>query len=351
MTGLKYPRITIITAVLFFTFVADFTAAKIAFRNRGGEINKFRTPDGYFHHGLLPNRVGTENWGDAAYKVYTNSLGFRDREIRNVSRKATGRRILFIGDSFAEGVGIPYEKTFIGILGRRYTTIEMLNAGAVSYSPKLYYLRTRYLLEEVKLEFDELYVFMDLSDIQDETIYKQFRPNTKEYGAFGSVVAIKKGLKRNSIVLYYLDRVKDIVIAKKNREIIKTRYEERARWTYDEQIYEKWGREGIVLAKQNMRYLADLCKEHAVKLTIVVYPWPQQIRQKDLNSKQVVLWRKFAEENSAGFIDCFPDFIDEALNPDTIIDTYFIAGDIHWNEAGHQLVAQKIALKIPDAEK
>jgi len=53
---------------------------------------------------------------------------------------------------------------------------EILNAAAVSYSPRIYYLKTKYLIEEKGLVFDELYVFIDISDIQNEIVYQNFYP-------------------------------------------------------------------------------------------------------------------------------------------------------------------------------
>jgi hypothetical protein len=47
--------------------------------------------------------------------VFTDSLGFKDASRRAVPDR---RRILFIGDSFTEGVGLPYEQTFVGLFAR-----------------------------------------------------------------------------------------------------------------------------------------------------------------------------------------------------------------------------------------
>ena len=77
--------------------------------------------------------------------MFTNSLGFRDRTVREIPLASKQKRILLIGDSFIEGMGVPYENSVAGILGEslKADATEVLNAAAVSYSPKLYFLKTR----------------------------------------------------------------------------------------------------------------------------------------------------------------------------------------------------------------
>lgn len=48
----------------------------------------------------------------------------------------------------------------------------MLNAAVSSYSPIIYWRKIQHLIEDRKLDFDALFVFLDLSDPQDETFYK-----------------------------------------------------------------------------------------------------------------------------------------------------------------------------------
>ena len=111
--------------------------------------------------------------GPAAQKLYTNSLGFKDGKIRDVPAAGDTKRILLIGDSFTEGVGLEFEQTFAGMLylagQKRAEKIEFLNAGVISYSPAIYYKKIKYLLD-AGLKFDEVVVFSDLSDVQDEAI-------------------------------------------------------------------------------------------------------------------------------------------------------------------------------------
>ncbi len=57
-----------------------------------------------------------------------------------------------------------------------------------------------------------------------------------------------------------------------------------------------------------MRALADLLAARNIPLTIVVYPWAQQLAQGDRDSRQVALWREFCAGRCKAFINLFPVF-------------------------------------------
>src|SRR5258708_707016 len=83
-------------------------------------VKTFREKHPYYHHGLTSMANGIyENYDDNIYKVYTNSLGFKDFYPKNISAGVNKRRILFIGDSFTEGLGVPVEKTFYGLVSSK----------------------------------------------------------------------------------------------------------------------------------------------------------------------------------------------------------------------------------------
>ena len=55
------------------------------------------------------------------------------------------------------------------------------------------------------------------------------------------------------------------------------------------------------------------------------------------------LWETFCEGNAAGFLDLFPAFAPGAgETSDDVYAQFFIEGDVHWNGAGHGLVAREI---------
>ena len=127
-------------------------------------FNSFRTKHYYYHHGLLPNQETMAAWGALVYPMHTNSLGLIDSTVYRVNRETGNHRILILGDSHSEGVGVPYLKTFAGRLAKSLKPhgIEVINGSAVSYSQKIEYLKAEYLIEKKGLEVDEIIVMMGL---------------------------------------------------------------------------------------------------------------------------------------------------------------------------------------------
>jgi lysophospholipase L1-like esterase len=351
----RHPKTTLGLVSLFLVILADLLAGLLLIPR---DYNEFRRPHPYYHHGLRRNRVAVARWGPIEYPMYTNSLGLRDSQVRDVPLATARRRFLFVGDSFTAGVGVPYEETFVGrIEGRlRPAGIDVLNAAVVSYSPKLYYKKVHYLMER-GLEFSDLVVFIDISDPHNEIAYEEFKP--ADFPIMARLrYAVREFLNSRSF-LYYAVRVQlqrfgliavnelqgdglfpclcgidpDLLADDQFRA-------SEGIWTIDRVVYERYGKRGLELAATNMRRLVGLCRSRGIGVTIAVYPWPNQIFADDLESIQVSFWRDFAERNRIGFLNLFPDFINEEP-PETQYGRYFILGDAHWNAAGHALVAER----------
>ena len=112
----------------------------------------------------MPNIDVTEQWGGKFKKrLITNSLGFRDFTNRNILKKNDKKRILLIGDSFIEGAGYDYVYTIGGLL-QNYLgeEFEVLNSAVGSYSPSIYFFKTKHFLSE-GYQFDYALIFLDIS--------------------------------------------------------------------------------------------------------------------------------------------------------------------------------------------
>ncbi len=350
----KNPKKTITGFLILMFLIFDFSAGNII--NEKKEIIKkaARIPHEYFHHGLAANFSGVDYWGDQQYSLQTNSLGFKGTFEKEIKKKKEKRRILFLGDSFTEGIGIAYEDSFVGILEKKYPEFEILNAGVAGYSPKLYFLKMKYVLEEVQLELDELIVFVDLSDVLDEFRYRDFLPTNQEKRST-TIRKIKQLLESNSLVYNRLRYFKNNYRSNKEKEKHRAKpvAEKLAKdfihtdplegiqyWTVDEKMFSNWGEEGLEMAMSNMDSLYLLCQMQNIKMTVAIYPWPVQIKRNEIDSKQVLAWKNFTQARNIRLINYFPDFILEANAVDQ--QQFFIEGDIHWNKMGHQKIAEKI---------
>lgn len=188
-------------------------------------------------------------------------------------------------------------------------------------------------------------VFLDLSDIHNQAndYVVDDRGNVRSVSPPSNWAVTKRFLKGNSMILRLLDAIKDWF---QYRAFLEQAEEgERFRidttlagWTIDENKLQSYGHRGLETARKHMDQLAELTESRGIPLTVVVYPWPDQIWYRDLDSIQARFWREWAAGRSVDFLNLFPLFID-ALDPKAVIERYFIPYDTHWNRAGHRRVA------------
>ncbi len=352
---LRNPKTTITLSILFFIsflvsldlFVGQFFVNKIPYMRNS-----------LYHHGLAPNWNGPLAFGDYIKPFYSNNIALRDKVNRIVKLHDKKYRILFVGDSFTEGVGMAYDETFVGIISKRFdqSRFEILNASVISYSPKLYYLKIKHLIENVGLKFDELVVCVDISDIQDEIVYESFQPSVSHISFF--VDHLLFFLRNNSMTYREITKIQDRLNSRPDGSWLDKLSlgfqglaqredfdEQRPKWAYDDEIYRIWGERGFRMATKNMDKLVKLCREHRVKITIVVYPWPSEFINKNFDSRNVTLWKLYCERNNIDFINLYNSF-DWSDKSENIIAQYYIPKDMHFNKSGHQLVAKTLSAKL-----
>jgi hypothetical protein len=94
---------------------------------------------------------------------------------------------------------------------------------------------------------------------------------------------------------------------------------------------------------QRMDRIHSMLDARGIRLTVAVYPWPEQVLAADRDSRQVRFWRAWSRERGVGFLDFFPDFVagDGPANR-RAVERYFIPGDIHFNREGNRYFAARL---------
>lgn len=368
--NLKDKRFALLTLLLLAVVFAGLDLI-LGFMLIPESYSSFRIKNKIYHHGLEKNVSAEAAWGPLIYNFYTNNLSFRDEAVRDIPLRSEKKRIMIMGDSHSEGVGIEYPYTFAGRLQKLAVNkdIEILNASAVSYSPKIHYLKGDYLLNKTGLEVDEIWVTIDISDLQNEIAYQSFQPGKTDAGGF-SGTGIKRFLQKRSFSYYTLDAIRknketdsmnETLLALKNqtgslpdrnaiglyKEFFRTFDNEEllknpdfhgvSEWIYRTQLREL-ADEGLQLGFQNIGKLNQLCSEKNIRLRLSVHPWQSQVFKRDTTDYYVESWREFCRSENIDFINLYPAFINEE-NPLWIAKTCYIEGDNHWNETGHERVA------------
>ena len=356
-----------ITIVLILTLILDLILTFFLFSNFNF-YSKFypkldhRISNKYYHHSFKENVNTFDYWGNTnKYEFVTNSLGFKDQLNRKINNKNNyEKRIIFLGDSFTEGIGYKYEDTFVGLLDNQLSmkNIEILNAGVASQSPKIYFNKIKYLVENKNIKFDELVLFLDISDIPDEYYYdKNFSNNSEKrfnfrdylnelllknlsiYLFFDVIISKLKFYKEELIFKMHASKefnIKFSNIKKEHIDLYKAVHVERGNWTHDNQKWKFYGKKGRKLAELNLNKLLKLCQKNKIKFSLVIYPWPAQIFYNYDHSLHNEFWYDWSKKNNISLIDLFKYF--DKDDPVKIINKMFIEGDIHWNKIGHRFI-------------
>lgn len=360
------PRRILLNSAMFLYCLALFLVFDFAYSTftRGQEqARATRVYDPIYDHGLAPKFDGYDIWGEARYRLITNSLGFKDASTRDVPLQSPARRILLIGDSFAEGIGLPFESTFAGLLEQagqsRPDRVEFLDAGVASYSPSIYYKKIKHLLD-LGLKFDEVVLLSDSSDVEDEAssyFCIDDDPKYRKFCTTPSGTLPEPAIKRDFFIDHFVVTnrlrvtIKRWILTKlgNKRHAIEGDHN-RIGWTAanpDLAKYRPLGVEGgVARSLENMGKLSDLLAGRGIPLTIVVYPWAQQIAQGDRDSKQVQLWQNFCPTRCKAFIDLFPAFFAAADRDKDWYEHLYILGDDHFSAAGNRMLYEELAKQI-----
>lgn len=320
---------------------------------------------------LQPYCSTTRAWGQERYALNVNSLGMRDKEVRQVPLTDPRPRILMLGDSFTESMG-PWDKSYVGRIAAKFPQYEILNGGVGGYSPSNYLNTARIALKN-GLDFDEAIVFVDISDVQDEaglvsdvdetgavrlarhqyhyeTWYSNLRKFVSKYLVLTNYVWGFVERKLVGFGYYHLDHGF-------NGNIFDL---ERSGWPYRKVAEDKpfelgfapLGVEGgLAKEKRKMDELYDELAKRNIPISVVVYPWPAQLIYDKVDSRHVQIWREWCQGKCKRFVTVFPEFFalkDQCpkSQPGCWYLNNWVFGDIHLNANGNAIVADAVSKSL-----
>lgn len=372
---MKKYILLIISVLLIDLILSSLILKKTKFWVNSSWENKWwRISSQVYHHKILPNIKKKEKWGGKIEReLITNSIGFRDKEVRKIEKvNLDKKRILLIGDSFIEGVGLNYENTISGLLDEYLKDdYEVLNSAVGSYSPSIYYKKTKHYLDQ-GYKFDQALIFLDVSDVFDELFIKfnadgeiltyeetkQRSVPKKLFYATGKILRDNFSIfrfvymlsDRTEIIKNYI-KLKLKTSKELNKSFFNTTRDEvmfyrmthidRGFWTYNVEKFSKISK-GLEQSEKYLIKLFNLLNKNNVKSTLIIYPWPTQIFYGDNYHEKH--WKKFAQINKINFLSTYNVFKSED-NKQFIFDN-FIYGDVHWNNKGTKIIFEELLKRI-----
>jgi hypothetical protein len=297
-----------------------------------------------YDHDLAPNANSTRAWGNVVYSWQTDRNGFRIGACAPGEAEKSHPAIFVIGDSFTEAMGSTYEKSFAGLMAcdAARQGKAVWNLGVASYSPVIYYRKIQAAAQRLGVKPVEIYVFLDMSDIYDDA-------NVYRVEADG--VVRSSPFRWYNVGQFFLGNFATLRLAydlylESSFATVGSLGHDRARWAFDPELLEMWGRRGLQTAGENLDQIVTLCHEWHCRMTLVVYPWPDNVEIGDRNSIQVTHWREWATTRHVRFINGFAPFFNEPAA--AAVAKYFIRGDVHFSELGHRLLYEEVRRAISD---
>lgn len=260
-----------------------------------------------------------------------------------MDRSSLSFDVVFIGDSFNEGMGLPYEDTFVGMYDLAHPSLEVANLGVRGYSPTRYLEKISYYLDR-GLKTKHVIVFIDISDMQDEVIVHRYEsylfPKTSKL--------IRKHLIFTSEIVEGIAwRIIPCLVGNNfTFQCILSPYRGRFSWadaSNNAKIFEPLGISGAIeRSLLKMERLWGLLNKHGIKLSIGVYPWFGNLKHGDENDLQVKTWKKFCEYRCFSFINTYPTWftLKEKLGIGNVIKRYSLwpKDKVHFNKNGNQVI-------------
>ncbi len=339
----------------------------------GAKMNNCGVRDAVRHHAFKPDCTAVYPWGGSWYDFSSNGLGFRDETVREVPLADARPRILILGDSMTEGM-LPWRDSYVGRIAAHFPQYDFLNGAARSYSPSNYYNVTHFVLTH-GYDIDEVIVFIDISDVQDEAAFYREKdasgavtgPQSERYPISWwarTRMLIGERLFLTNHLLQSLERflVGHGFYHLSTGPLGDAFDMERGAWTYRKvndtlpyyDGYAPLGVEGgIAREKEKMTRLWQEVAERNIPLSVVVYPHPAQVLHDSADSRQVRIWREWCEGKCKRFISLFPAFLAvkqhcPSSHPGCWYLSHFVFGDVHYNATGNALAADVIIKSLEE---
>lgn len=351
----KILIITIFTFILLDFVFGKYLYKKFIRKNFKDVDTSFAIKDKVYDHKFASNFKGLAGWGNIRFEFCTDSNGFRsscEDQFRNTKNFDIG----FIGDSFTEAVGVDYKDSFVGVIESNLKNQKIANLAVASYGTAIYFSKINYLLDQ-GYNFKEIFVFIDLSDIVDDTLcYKLDNGSVKRRSTFKKCFegdlefqdSLNEFLKKRLRLTYETTNLlKNKLVEKKIISLKPSLLQgehERSKWTYkyESAKYNNYSlEEATNIQFENMNKLSSLLKSKNIDLTIAVYPWPGTLKNDVENNKQTILWREFCKNNCKNFYNFMKPFFEISKNKEfyEVYKMFYIENDYHFNELGNKIIA------------
>lgn len=371
---MQYKRTIIFPlSSIFLSIIASLLLVEVIVRvfNLGGDYF-FRHDDyiGYIH---IPNRVGwILNRGEGSkVKIQINSFGLRDREY-SLKKPPSTKRILILGDSYAEAFQVNLEDSFEEILENMLNRksgqfrYEVANGGVSGFGTDNELLFYRHLGRQFSP--DLVILTFVLNDVRENsyTFEKRYKGEVREpyfiledgklklmnYPSVRGFESLRTFVVENIHTFFYLWRFFQFRKLKENavneNEGMPLQFEIYLPG-YDKEWEDAWQLTKALILQLRREVEADGAKFMLVTITqsVQLYAKHREIYFKEFPEMRNQEWdwpkpnriiSGFCAQHQITLLDLLPAFEQYAETHDQVL--HYPGG--HWNALGHELTAEQL---------
>jgi lysophospholipase L1-like esterase len=269
-----------------------------------------------------PNTVINNQKKEFVFNREVNSIGLSEKE------KGSKFRILAIGDSFTESVGVSYEDSWVKQMESRWKSknVQSINAGVGGSDPVYEFALYRDKLVELEPDVVVLTInSTDVSDIVGRGGFERFRAD----GTAGKEPPSWEWIYASN----HLFRMVMHSVFNYNSNLIRNANSEESQM------------QAVSILKETLSELKNTCAQNNTKLLVVLQPSIQEFKegihtpffgQRSLEN--------YMKSEKIHFLDASPQFQSKGKS----VSDYYYPLDTHFNKKGYALFGETVYQKIEE---
>lgn len=311
-----------------------------------------------YDHGIRPNAVGRESYGNQSADYFSNSFGLRDEKIREVPQRADHPCLLFMGDSMTEAGPVPWAKTFVGSLQTQWRNQrEVLNGAVADFGPVLILPKLQDLLEKKGLQVDQVVVVLNPSVLRTAFTYvpssrgmehRPYGPYQDQAAFFVRTNSLESWLEANVEKKFVLlgALVRNARLSWRSIHPLTRSMDRFKSWV--EQGFspdpeeQRLVEEGIRRTLETLDRIHEFLNTKKITLGVVFLPWPKTILARSHPQPLPDSLDVWARKQGVTYMNLLPLFLKDG-SPEEVVARDFLRNDNHLTEAGHAQVATWLA--------
>ncbi len=250
-------------------------------------------------------------------------------------------RMALMGDSFSEGLQVPFRRTFFSLLARRSRgNVEIKNFSCSSYSPVLYNLQ--WMVQVHKWRPTHLLLLLNYTDVLDDKMYfskGRFDQRKELLAVPGPGNDAWRVLLRKSYLVRFLRKLQ-LQLAWRLKQTRRMPLQVVGGYVEDNP-------EISDLTAQFVLKLNQEVKASGAEFVLMVVPSKYRLEPSSWERNDPEFsdrWKTWAQEQSIPFIDLVEPFRRASRGGQEL----YFKRDIHWNDQGHRLVAETLTEAFPN---